>query len=71
MYVYYLLFKVALSNSNSPFILKGQNFSTENILPPNFGLEDVFLRNEQKQKALMQGSILLNNVRQFYFIGLA
>ena len=37
-------------NSNSPFILKGQNFNTENMLPPNFGLEDVFLRNEQQQQ---------------------
>lgn len=44
-------------NSNSPFILKGQNFSSEEILPPNFGLEDVFLRNELKQKLKMQGAV--------------
>ena len=47
-------------NSNSPFILKGQNFSSEDIIPPNIGLEDVFLRNEMKQKN-MQGSILIKN----------
>lgn len=47
-------------NSNSPFMLKGQNFSTEDILPPGFGLEDVFLRNELKSNN-HQGSILIKN----------
>lgn len=48
-------------NSNSPFILKGQNFSSEDILPPNFGLEDVFLKNELKQKQNLPNSILIKN----------
>jgi len=48
-------------NSNSPFILKGQNFSTENILPPNFCLEDVFIRNEKRNSNNLQGSILIKN----------
>lgn len=50
-----------LQKRNSPFILKGQNFSSENVLPPNFGLEDVFIRNEQKQKYNVPGSILIKN----------
>ena len=42
--------------SNSPFILKGHNFNTEDMLPPNFGLEDVFLKHELKQKNNQQNS---------------
>jgi hypothetical protein len=43
-------------------MLKGQNFNTEDILPPNFGLEDVFIRNEQKSSNTQnQGSILIQN----------
>lgn len=48
-------------NSNSPFILKGQNFNSEEILPPYLKLEDVFLKNELKQKNNMPNSILIKN----------
>lgn len=46
--------------SNSPFILKGHNFSNEDILPPNFGLEDVFLKHELNQRN-NPNSILIKN----------
>lgn len=48
-------------NSNSPFILKGQNFNSEEILPPYLKLEDVFLKNELKQKNNLPNSILIKN----------
>jgi hypothetical protein len=46
--------------SNSPFILKGHNFNSEDILPPNFGLEDVFLKHELNQRN-NPSSILIKN----------
>jgi hypothetical protein len=46
--------------SNSPFILKGHNFSTEDILPPNFALEDVFLKHELNHRN-NPNSILIKN----------
>ena len=52
-------------DQNLPLFCKGKNFNSEGILPPNFGLEDVFLKYELNKKRKNsnnnQGTIMSRN----------
>lgn len=48
--------------SNAPLFCKGKNFNSEGTLPPNFALEDVFLKYElSKEKQLTLENVLNRN----------
>lgn len=50
-------------SNNNPLFWKGKNFNSEGILPPNFQLEDVFLKYEgDKKKGVSPAAILNKNV---------